>query len=206
MGDLLYTFAKIEEQTTIIEEAEKLIMMAEEYGFDNEEEIFPVVHHIHATRTHYAIEMVLYGLVIFLLLLILNIFIRKRRKNLRKKPISSLYFALSINLHIFLFVMLFIPIYSFIIPYFTHISILYILLILFYILAIHLALQGFKEKNIIIKPKQSILFTILLYIGFIITIYFKFLQYHKVNVEYYFGSHIILSLTVFYFLRWKLKV
>ena len=88
----------------------------------------------------------------------------------------------------------------------SHIIVFYILLIPSYLLAIHLALQGFKEKNIITKPKQSILFTILLYIGLIITIYFKFLQYDRVNVEYYFGSHIILSLTVFYFLRWKLKV
>ena len=206
VADLLYTFAKIEEQTTIIEEAEKLIMMAEEYGFDNEEEIFPLVHHIHATRTHYAIEMVLYGLGFFLLLLVLNRFIRKKGKNLRKKPISSLYFALSINLHIFLFIMLFIPTYSFIVPYFTHISILYILLILFYILAIHLAVQGFKEKNIITKPKQSILFTIILYIGFIFIVYFIFLQNIDLSkLIHYFILHTILTLVIYFFLRWRMR-
>jgi len=206
VADLLYTFAKIEEQTTIIEEAEKLIMMAEEYGFDNEEEIFPLVHHIHATRTHYAIEMVLYGLGFFLLLLVLNRFIRKKGKNLRKKPISSLYFALSINLHIFLFIMLFIPTYSFIVPYFTHISILYILLILFYILAIHLAVQGFKEKNIITKPKQSILFTIILYIGFIFIVYFIFLQNIDLSkLIHYFTLHTILTLVIYLFLRWRMR-
>jgi len=205
VADLLYTFAKIEEQTTVVEEAEYLITMAIEYGFDNQKEIVPLKGHIHASKTSYAFDVTLFILCAFVVLILLNIFIKKRRKNVLKKPLSPLFFALSINAHLLLFSILFVPLYSIVQMYLHHIIFLYLLLIPFYLIAIYLALQGFKDRHIIINPKKSILYTILLYIGFIFFLYFKFLDDGYNDITVYFIAHSLLALGIFYFLRWKMR-
>ena len=206
VADLLYSFAKIEEKTTVIEEAEHLVNMAIDYGFNNQNEIILIKNHIHATRTSYTLKLALYGVGVVFLLAIFSMFRKKKEKDLIKKPLSPLSFALSVNAHILLFAILFIPFYDFIFSYFKHISILYITLIPFYILAILLALQGLKKDNIISKPTQSILFTILLYLGFILTLYFKFLQDAHSNLTAYFLAHTLLAIGIFYFLKWRMKI
>ena len=208
VADLLYTFAKIEEQTTVVEEAEYLIDMAIEYGFDNQNEIISIKGHIHASKTSHALDVTLFVLGALLSLLLLNLFIKKKRKNLIKKPLSPFFFALSVNTHILLFTILFVPLYSIVQTYLHHITVLYLLLIPFYLTAIYLALQGFKERHIIINPKKSILYTILLYIGFIFFLYFKFLEGgHSdiADITAYFIAHSLLALGIFYFLRWRMR-
>ena len=205
VADLLYTFAKIEEQTTIVEESKILLSMAIEYGFNNHHNIASLTSTVMETQISYTIKIILYGLGALLLLFILNVLIRKKQKNQIKKSLSPLSFSLSVNAHILLFSILFVPIYASVDSYFNHSLVLYLLLIPFYLIAIYFAFQGFETRNIITNPKKSILYTLLLYIGFILLIYFNFLQYGGSNITYYFTAHTLFALGIFYILKWKLQ-
>ena len=205
MADLLYTFAKIEEQTTVLEEAKKLLDIAIEYGYNNLKDIASISRSLTEANIAYAFKNIFYGFGALLLLLILNSLIKKRRKNQIKKPLSPFFFALSINTHILLFSILFIPIYTSISFYFTHIIMFYFLLIPFYVIAIYFAFEGFNSRHIITKPKQSILYTLIIYIAFILFLLLNFIQDTHSHLIYYLVAHTFFALSIFYFLKLKLR-
>jgi tetratricopeptide (TPR) repeat protein len=203
VANLLYSFAKIEEQTTTMEEAKKLLDMAKEYGFSNQKELTSITSTTTKSQISLIIKMVFYGFIALILLVLLHLFMKKRAKKKIKESLRPLDFALSINIRILLFSIL--SAFIFATQYPANILIFYILLVPFYMLAIHTVVKEFKARSIITDPKKSILFTLLLYIGFIFVIYFKFLQNTDSNLYYYFTAHSILALGIFYFLKLRIK-
>jgi len=210
VADLLYTFAKIEEQTTIVEEADKLLVMAQEYGFDNQTEIDIIYHNLNKSITNmrqkaaFSTFLILI-LVVFLLIIFIKIRKKRRKKPITKPIISPLSFAFSINVYIVMFTILSMPLYSFIHLHLTHTSMLYILMIFIYPLAIYSVLNDIEKRYIIPQPKQHILYSSTLYIVFSTVIYFFFLKNFNINVFYHFGATIVLAICIFFFLKWRMK-
>jgi len=210
VADLLYTFAKIEEQTTVVEEASTLVSMAEKYGFSNQEEIDSIYHNANETISDLRKKVAFIGfLIIFVLVVLITIYVKQRKKRTKetiKKLISPLSFALSINIYIIIFTFLSMPLYGFIHMYISHIIMLYILLISVYPLAIYVTIKDIEKRfTIPSQPKQHILYSTILYIIFSTVIYFFFLKNFYIDLLYYFEVIAVLTLIVFYFLKWRMR-
>ena len=211
VADLLYTFAKIEEQTTVVEEASILMDMAEKYGFSNQKEIDSLYHNANEAISNLRRNIVLISFIIIITLIVLiTIAIRqmkKRKKGLvKKRVISPLSFALSINVYILIFTLLSLPIYGYIHIRITNIIMLYIILIPIYPLSINRTIRDIKKRYTIPpNPSQHIRYSTILYIFFSTLIYFYFLKNFGIDALYHFGASAILSLIVFYFLKWRIN-
>lgn len=204
VADLLYTFAKIEEQTTTIEESKTLLNMAREYGFNHQDEIDSMLRNQISSDKYFFIRIIVIGISILVLLLLLNRYIKKKIKKevLENKPVSPLSFSLSINAHMLLFTLLALPFYGFISAFYKHEFIFYFLLLPFYLTAIHFSVQEIKKRKSLTSIKQSLLWTAGIYIGFIGLLYFKFL----IEASWlYWVAHILLLLTIVLFIRWKIR-
>ena len=210
VADLLYTFAKIEEQTTVLEEAEHLLKMAIEYGFDNQLDIQSIYCNLNESMSSLRRKVAFTGFLLFFgfitLIIFLGRLLRKwKKKKLQKKQLSPLSFALSINLYLLLFTMLSLPIYASIQKGTPNVLLFYLLLIPSYLLAIYFAVKDMQERYKIIDQKKSRLYSIVIYIGFIVFLYFKFLQNENSDIRAYFIVHTLLTIGILYFLRWRMK-
>jgi len=210
VADLLYTFAKIEEQTTVVEEADKLLMMAKEYGFDNQKEIDAIYKSINKSISNLRQKAAFLSFLTFLGFILLVIIVVKlikkgQKEKLQTKEISPLSFALSINVYLLLFTILSLPIYAFLQKGTANMLLFYLLLIPSYLLAIYFGIKDIQKRYTIDDAKKSIGTTVVIYIGVILFIYFQFLRGGQSEITIYFMTHMLLAVGIFYFLKWRIS-
>jgi len=80
VADLLYTFAKIEEQTTVITESDKLLRMAIEYGFNHQNEIDSIIRNQISADRYFLVKIILMGEIVLILLIFLNRYLVKKKR------------------------------------------------------------------------------------------------------------------------------
>ncbi len=187
VSELLYTLAKIHEETTILEEAEKIFELSLLYGFSDPQLIEDRLHHYDEVYTQSKIKYILYGIVGFVLLFLY--YSKRKPRPLEKERASSITAALFINVLIIIYTMLGLIISSQIEPYMSDHSELmrlvkYIISAVFIYLGIRAAVSYISKKAIIENRKAVMVYTILLFGIFVYLLIYRILGVETVFVLY----------------------
>lgn len=207
VADLLYCFAKIEEQTTVLNEAEALLDMATEYGFKNKLNIEEIHSSTSRANILHKIRIAVYALIIILLIFLAY---RHDKKSLKEKPITEISFvsyAFTVNIFILFFNLTSLYLLDFIISKsdinisHANMGILsYIILLITTLLGIKMSLYSFKLRHYVTKKiNLSIITTAAVHGCFMLIIIYN--SEHILLNSFY----LLVSVSIYMYLKYKVN-